>query len=139
MKESILAQIMQLEKMSFKELRDKYKELFGDTVLAQNNKVFLFKRIAHRIQELEYGGVSEITKHKIKELIEEHDPLNDLGKKKKLVVENNAVPTGRDRRLPLPGTIITKHYKGVVLQVKVLEKGFEYESVFYKSLSKIAK
>jgi hypothetical protein len=129
---------MQFEKMSIKELKVKYTELFGDTALPQNNKVYLFKRIAYKIQELEYGGISEFTKGRIKELILEKDPLNNLGKKKKNVVENNIIPSSRDRRLPIPGTVITKHYKDSVLQVKVLEKGFEYNGKTYKSLSRIA-
>jgi hypothetical protein len=44
-----------------------------------------------------------------------------------------------DDRLPLPGTIITRPYKGETLQVKVLPKGFEYQGEVYKSLSAVAK
>ncbi len=39
----------------------------------------------------------------------------------------------------MPGTIITRSYKGQLLQVKVLPKGFEYEGEAYKSLSAVAK
>ena len=42
-------------------------------------------------------------------------------------------------RLPLPGTIITRPYKGETLQVRVLPKGFEYQGDVYKSLSAVAK
>ena len=45
----------------------------------------------------------------------------------------------RDRRLPIPGTIITKEYKGKVLEVKILEAGFEYCGKIYKTLTAIAK
>lgn len=44
-----------------------------------------------------------------------------------------------DDRLPLPGTIITQEYKGQLLQVRVLIKGFEYAGEVYKSLSAVAK
>ena len=46
---------------------------------------------------------------------------------------NNGRPL-RDKRLPIPGTIINKTYKGVPLQVKVLEKGFEYNGKVYKTI-----
>ena len=46
--------------------------------------------------------------------------------------------TARDRRLPIPGAIITKVYKGRELEVKVLEQGFEFEGKFYKTLSGVA-
>lgn len=44
-----------------------------------------------------------------------------------------------DERLPLPGTIITREYKGDNLRVQVLPKGFEFEGEFFKSLSAVAK
>jgi hypothetical protein len=44
-----------------------------------------------------------------------------------------------DRRLPPPGTILTRTYKGARLQVRVLPAGFEYDGQVYKSLSAVAK
>ena len=44
----------------------------------------------------------------------------------------------RDRRLPIPGSMVTKIYKGNSLKVKVLEKGFEYEGKHYRTLSQVA-
>ena len=44
-----------------------------------------------------------------------------------------------DDRLPLPGTVIVREYKGQARQVKVLPAGFEYEGEVYKSLSAVAK
>ena len=44
-----------------------------------------------------------------------------------------------DDRLPLPGTILTREYKGGVVQVQVLQSGFEYQGEVYKSLSAVAK
>jgi hypothetical protein len=44
-----------------------------------------------------------------------------------------------DGRLPLPGTILTRWYKGQTLKVQVLRHGFEYDDQIYKSLSAVAK
>jgi hypothetical protein len=44
-----------------------------------------------------------------------------------------------DDRLPPPGTVITRRYKGEVLQVKVLPHGFEYKGEVYGSLSAVAR
>jgi len=49
------------------------------------------------------------------------------------------LPTSRDRRLPLPGTLLVREYKGQSVVVKVLDEGFEYEGRRYKSLSAIAR
>ena len=46
---------------------------------------------------------------------------------------------GRDR-LPLAGTVLTRHYKGKHVAVTVLADGtFDYDGHAYKSLSAIAK
>lgn len=45
---------------------------------------------------------------------------------------------GRDPRLPAVGSTINRPYKGQELKVTVLESGFEFEGVIYKSLSKLA-
>ena len=51
------------------------------------------------------------------------------------------VPPGRppDPRLPMPGTMLTRDYKGQTLQVEVLAEGFAYAGQVYKSLSAVAK
>ena len=52
-----------------------------------------------------------------------------------------ATPLGcrPDPRLPMPGTILTREYKGQTLQVEVLAEGFAYAGQSYKSLSAVAK
>lgn len=47
-------------------------------------------------------------------------------------------PKERDSRLPAVGTAITKTYNGQILEVKVLESGFEYHGKVYKSISRVA-
>ena len=39
----------------------------------------------------------------------------------------------------MPGALITRHYRGRMVQVRVLADGFEYEGVTYRSLSAVAK
>src|SRR5713226_5622614 len=53
-------------------------------------------------------------------------------------------PPSRSRRkphprLPPPGTILTRPYKGENLQVRVLRHGLEFEGTVYPSLSAVAK
>jgi hypothetical protein len=44
-----------------------------------------------------------------------------------------------DDRLPPPGTILARPYKGRTLQVQVLTEGFAFEGQVYPSLSAVAK
>jgi hypothetical protein len=45
----------------------------------------------------------------------------------------------RDSRLPAPGTVLSRDYRGQRLEVTVLEQGFEYDGVVYRSLSAVAR
>jgi hypothetical protein len=49
------------------------------------------------------------------------------------------VPSSVDQRLPPPGTILTRPYKGQLVQVQVLTEGFAYTGRIYPSLSAVAK
>ena len=129
---------MALKNMPILELQTKYKELFNTKEMPCDNKVYLIKRIAYKLQEAEYGGLSDKVKAKINELMVKYDPVNNKALRPQVISagkEVDSLPFSRDKRLPIPGTVITKKYKGKVLQVKVLEKGFEYDNTYYKSLS----
>ena len=128
-----MVEIMALKKAPAKELHSRYKELYGEDTTG-THKVYLWRKIAYRLQELEHGSLSAKAKARIKELIEKYDPIND----KTLKPDRPIVASSKDKRIPLPGTVITKDYKGSVYQVKVLEKGFEFNGTIYKSLSAIA-
>ncbi|MFA5145349.1 MAG: DUF2924 domain-containing protein [Candidatus Omnitrophota bacterium] len=140
MSENTITKIMDLKGMSLGELQKKYEEVFEDDKTPSNNKVYLWRKIAYRIQERECGELAEKTQGKIEEFIQKYDPINN----KALKPNNSEAPEPskklkRDKRLPIPGTIITKEYKDNKIQVKILESGFEYNNKTYKSLSAIAK
>jgi len=61
MSDSTLRQIAQLSKLSFPELQERWRSLFGSEPPAYHRR-FLMKRLAYRIQELAYGGLSETTR-----------------------------------------------------------------------------
>ena len=44
-----------------------------------------------------------------------------------------------DRRLPMPGTVLTREYRGRTIAVTVLDSGFEYAGTVYRSLTAVAK
>ena len=140
MEETKLAEILELKTKSLEELKAKYQEVFGQEP-ATNNKVFLWRKIAYRMQEIEHGGVFVETQGKIQELIIKYDPVNNKSLRPDNASDNQAknARLSRDKRLPIPGTVVTKEYKGIMLQVKILERGFEYNGKVYKSLTAIAK
>jgi hypothetical protein len=53
-------------------------------------------------------------------------------------VVNVPIHTREDGRLPPPGTVLRREYKGRAVFVRVLPKGFEFEGEVYRSLSAVA-
>lgn len=132
MEEEVLSQIEALKAVSTPAIEEKYKGLLGKTT-APNNRTYLIRQLAYRMQELTYGGVSGETKTKIEELVKTYNPINKAVSK-----SSGKTESGRDTRLPLPGSFITKKYKDKRIEVKVLEDGFEYQGSFYKNLTAVA-
>lgn len=141
MKETFLAQLIALKSASVEELQRKHKELSGGQEASSDSKVYLIRRIAYRLQKLEYGGLSKKAQKRLTELIITYDPVNNKAIRPKISMETQVMKKChiRDRRLPIPGSVIIKEYKGKNIQVKVLETGFEYNGKIYKNLTAIAK
>ena len=141
MDNSMLERILALKETPLPELQKKYSEVFDGKKVPSNNKTLLWQRIAYRMQELAYGGLPEEARNKAKELAKEYDPINNKALRPNNIIDNGADKCRilRDRRLPVPGTIITKDYKGTNISVKILDRGFEYNGKAYKTLTAIAK
>jgi len=135
MRETKLSEIKKLKHYSLDELKMKYKELFKKES-ESNNRTFLGRIIAHRLQELNLGCLSKAAQARINELIQRYDPINN--KVFRPDTSSNKSKSNRDRRLPIVGTEIIKKYKGQTYVIKVIENGFEYNGQAYHSLSKIA-
>lgn len=78
----------------------------------------------------------------LREYADKINPLAELIKKNKARNDKKETEVSsrklRDVRLPLPGSVLEKDFKGKRLVVKVLEAGFEYENKYYKTLSAVA-
>lgn len=141
MQENLLTEVMSLKDASLEELKKKYSELFEGKLAPSNNKTYLWKKIAYGLQELEYGGLSTEAQGKIQKLIQKYDPINNKAMRPEGAPQDQPrkLNLSRDKRLPIPGTVIIKEYKGIKLEIKTLESGFEYHNKVYKSLTAIAK
>src|SRR5213593_2015312 len=131
---TITAQILALQGMTVGQLRKKWKELYGGEETRSFNRVYLWRRLAWRVQELAYGGLSERAKARIAELNRDDD-LRMLPPRRWQPPAGNDGPPApatprqplRDPRLPRPGSTLSRQYRGHEIRVLVLEDGFEYE------------
>ena len=130
-----------MRRMTVSELQAKFAEVHGEQPRGRN-KQWLIKRIAWRMQANEEGGLSERALRRAAELANIADlrlTAPRAPNHKKSAHADRPRPTSLDPRLPLPGTAITRKYKGETYHVTVLGDGFEFEGERYKSLSAVAK
>jgi hypothetical protein len=141
---NIAKEVAALRRLTTGQLRQRYAETFGEATNA-NNKAWLVKRIAWRLQARAEGDLSERARRRAAELANDADlrlspPAVEQPAPAAAERPGTAVlPVQTDHRLPPPGSIITRPYKGEVLQVRVLDHGFEFEGTVYGSLSAVAK
>ena len=141
---NVAKELAALRRLSVDDLRQKYAEVFGETTNGRH-KQWLIKRIIYRMQVLAEGDLSERARRRAEELANDADLRRRPPKQETDApivlpqIKAARLPTGGDPRLPIPGTIITRVYKGETLAVRVLPSGFEYEGETYKSLSAVAK
>jgi hypothetical protein len=133
-------EVAAMERMTVKQLRERFAAVFGEATTA-HNKPWLLKRIAWRLQANAEGDLSARARARAAELACDSDlrlsPPKAMPEPARTRIASGTIDL--DRRLPPPGTIITRRYKGKMLQVKALADGFEYAGEFYSSLSAVAK
>lgn len=140
------AEVAAMQQQTVKQLQRRYEGLF-DEEARSGNKIWLIKRIAWRLQANAYGDLSEKARRRASELANDADirmkapkrqPPNG-GRKTKTAASKAAVSVSDKQRKPIPGTVLTRIYKGRKIIVTVRTDGFEYEGVVYSSLSGVAK
>lgn len=124
--EILLRQLEVVNRRNLPELKEKFQELYGfecgDTTPRN-----LRKRIAYRLQELYFGGVSEVDMAVLNGIADK-DALANLKIIKAIRLTNT------------PGTRYCRVWRGKLYEVIVVGDGtFEYKGERYKSLSAAAR
>lgn len=139
--------VSELRRMTVGELRREYAEVFGEQTRSYH-KEFLVRRIAWRIQANAEGGLPDRARKRALEIADDADlrtrapgsaqlptPAADAGAGRAVI---GRVEVQADDRLPMPGALLTRDYRGRTIRVRVLPKGFDYEGTVYRSLSAVA-
>jgi hypothetical protein len=140
---TLIEQIADLGRLSLADLRRRHAELFGAPTRSAH-KPHLVRRLAWRLQALAEGDLSQRARRRAAELANDADlrltaPRLALADQATADAVCAAAAGQVDPRLPRPGTILTRRYKGALVQVKVLAQGFEFAGTRYRSLSAVAK
>lgn len=141
----------ELERMTVTELRRRYAEVFGEETRSYH-KAYLVRRIAWRMQANTEGDLAERARRLRERALEIADdadlrmrapgPARPPGPAflaaQTPASATAALPAASDSRLPMPGALLTREYRGRMIRVRVLPKGFDYEGTIYRSLSAVA-
>jgi len=124
----VIGRIARLPDQKFDEIKELWKQLFAFPA-PTHNRQYLERRIAYRLQEIEYAqqnpGLLERNKARIDQLLETIKPKTKAGR-------------GEVVRL-VPGTMLTREFAGTVHRVVTMPDGqFEYKGKAYRSLTAIS-
>ena len=125
MSEGLLAQLATLKTAPVGALKQKWRELFTTEPPAYNRR-FLENRLAYRIQELAFGGLTPETIDRLDALADELE--GKPGRRRR----------GLDKR-PTAGTRLIRVWKDAEHTVTVRADDFEYRGRPYGSLSAVAR
>ncbi len=124
MTNAVLSQVAELPTLPTPKLKALWRDLYGADA-PPYNRTFLVRRLAYRIQELAFGGLSAKAEQRLDDLVDELD-----GKKK---------PKTKDMTAPIVGTKLIREWQGVLNEVTALADGFEWQGRRYQSLSAVAR
>jgi hypothetical protein len=124
----VLKQIADLPKLTQQELKARWREYFGAEPPAYR-RGFLIRGLAHRIQELTYGGLPAAYQTRLDALVEGTAPLARPRKPGRRPLHDINL---------LEGTRLVREWNGTLHHVTVIAGGYEYQGRKYKSLTAVA-
>jgi Protein of unknown function (DUF2924) len=119
------AEIRRLPDLSLAELRDRWKTLFGNPAPLSLRRKFLARAVAYQMQVKAYGGLSNSTKRRLREIAE--------------AVRRGSPDAAGVVRQIRPGTQMIRQWRDKTHIVISIAGGFEWNGQTYKSLSAVAK
>jgi Protein of unknown function (DUF2924) len=141
---AVLMEVESLRRATLAALREKNLEVFQEETRVRHRE-HLFRRIAWRLQALAEGDLSERARGRAHQIGRDAD-LRTVAPRDFFTGDGELIRTTQgdrnrreqDSRLPLPGALLSRKWKGRTILVEVLSKGFRYENQPYTSLSAIA-
>jgi hypothetical protein len=128
MNETVLRQLAKLPTLTVGQLRERWRTLYGTEPPGSYKAQYLIRRLAWRIQELAYGGLSDGTQATLTQVADEDAATARRPSSRK-----------REQNLPVAGTRLVRDWNGERHEVLVARDGFDLRGRRYRSLSAVAK
>ena len=124
MQKTVLKQIDELNQMSMAQLRKRWADLMG-TDPGRLGRQYLMRRLAYRVQELAYGGLSPQARKQLGAVADGRT--------------RSAKPSKSKKTILAPGTRLLREWHGDRYEVIVEADGFRYNGKVYRSLTAAAR
>ena len=124
-REALAAEIAGLSKAGIKDLRERWKTLYGKAPSGDIGRSFLIRAIAYRLQEQAFGGLKPSTRRLLARVAEE--------------TAAGSSPKNPQIRKAETGTILVREWQGNAHRVTVLDDGVSFNGKRYRSLSEVAR
>jgi hypothetical protein len=129
MSDSMVAKIAEIAGLSLPELRERWTTLYGSAAPAYSRE-HLIRRLAHRLQVLQFGGLSDATRSALRAIAEKEAPNGRV----RPLVRRDA-----NDGAPAVGTRFVRDWHGERHEVEVVADGFVYRGQVFRTLSAVAK
>lgn len=138
------AEVQRIARLDLPELRALHRELFGFDHPMPNTE-HLRRKLAWQVQAKAEGGLPESARQRALAIARDtrlrlrnggRSAWSDSASRHTVTA---ALASTHDSRLPLPGSLLVKEFKGRTLIVTVLVDGFEYDGRRFTSLSAVAR
>ncbi len=121
---ALSAEVAGLSKASIKDLRERWKTLYGQEPSGHIGRSILIGAIAYRLQEEAFGGLKPSTQRILDRVCDGREEIGQEGIAKRRVSA---------------GTVLIREWRGVRHRVVVLDNDVTYRGRRYKSLSEVAR
>ena len=129
MQQTVLESLAKLGRMGVDELRDQWHALYGTDPPASYARAQLVRRLAWRVQELRFGGLSDRARQRLRKIADGDDLAG--GRKRP--------PKPRKRPTLAAGTRLVRQWRGVEhVVIAMVDGGFEWDGQRYRTLSAVA-
>jgi hypothetical protein len=132
------AEIAALSDLDLNALRLRWRRLFRKPAPPHLLRYLLLRIIAYRIQANAYGDLDRETIRFLDRIVRERENRRAGGEVRRTKAPPLIPPVPEKRSLK-PGTILVREHEGVLHQVTVVNGGFAWNEITYRSLSQVAR
>ena len=124
-RDALTAEIAGLSKASIKDLRERWKAMYGKAPSREIGRSFLTRAIAYHLQERAYGDLKPSTRRLLARVTEE--------------TASGSLPKKPQIRKAQSGTVLIREWQGNAHRVTMLDDGVSFNGKHYRSLSEVAR